>query len=365
MRMLVLAAMVIFSSSMCAQTAPAPKPLTGAIASHPEWPKAKPADVDSIDHMLASLYDVISGPAHQPRDWVRMRSLFVPGAKLIPVRATATGVDVVQLSIDDYIARATGVMESEGFFEKGTHNEIAQFGDIVHVFSTYESRHALADAKPFARGINSIQMLKDGDRYWIVNIYWDSERPETPIPARYLPMSAAPDPSSLNQNMTGEWVGQLEYRDFTTNERTIMPAWMTMTPGADGSSATFSYVFDEGPGKTVRGGDVLAFSAVSPLVGFYPTDGNADALYQVSGVEEFRKRNLGTFVLTGEGEENKKPVDVRITFSLRRNLFTLLKETRPIGTSEAFRLRDRYTFTRATAPNKSIAQFVTVHIPNM
>jgi hypothetical protein len=191
MRIYVLAATLVLSSSMLAQTASAPaapKPLSGAIASHPDWPKAKPADVDSIDHILASLYDVISGPAHQPRDWVRMRSLFVPDARLIPVRATATGGDVIQLSIDDYIARSSARMESDGFFEMATHNVIEQFGDIVHVFSTYESRHTLADAKPFARGINSIQMLKDGGRYWIVNIYWDAERPETPIPAKYLPM---------------------------------------------------------------------------------------------------------------------------------------------------------------------------------
>jgi len=191
MRIFVLAATLVLSSSMLAQTAAAPaaaKPLSGAIASHPDWPKAKPADVDSIDHILASLYDVISGPAHQPRDWVRMRSLFVPDARLIPVRATATGGDVIQLSIDDYITRSSARMEADGFFEKGTHNVIEQFGDIVDVFSTYESRHTLADAKPFARGINSIQMLKDGGRYWIVNIYWDAERPETPIPAKYLPM---------------------------------------------------------------------------------------------------------------------------------------------------------------------------------
>jgi hypothetical protein len=191
MRMFVLAATLCVSSSMLAQSAAAPaapKPPAGAIASHPDWPKAKPADVDSIDHILAALYDVISGPAGQPREWLRMKSLCVPEARLIPVRATATGGDVIQLSIDDYIARSSARMESSGFFEKSTHNVIEQFGDIVHVFSTYESRHTLADAKPFARGINSIQILKDGGRYWIVNIYWDAERPDTPIPAKYLPM---------------------------------------------------------------------------------------------------------------------------------------------------------------------------------
>ena len=62
-----------------------------------------------------------------------------------------------------------------------------QFGDIVQVWSTYESRHNPSDPTPFARGINSFQLLKDGDRYWVVNIFWDVESPTNPIPAKYLP----------------------------------------------------------------------------------------------------------------------------------------------------------------------------------
>ena len=170
---------------------------SGAILSQANWPQAKPADVDSPEHILAALYDVISGPAHQPRDWNRMRSLFVPGARLIPVRIqpgtpnlkTSPDTDVLLLSIDDYIATASAHMEADGFFEHSVHNETQQFGNIVSIWSTYESRHALTDATPFARGINSLQLLKDGARYWIVDVYWDSERPEAPIPKRYLPGS--------------------------------------------------------------------------------------------------------------------------------------------------------------------------------
>ena len=187
MRVCLVIATCVLCSTLSAQNASAPpaKPLVGAIAAHPEWPKAKAADVDSIDHILGALYDVISGPAHEPRDWVRMRSLFVPDARLIPVRASGNSADVVQLSIDAYIARASAAMEEQGFFEHSIHNEILEFGDMVDVFSTYESRHALADAAPFARGINSIQLLKDGNRYWIVNIYWDAERPDSNIPAKH------------------------------------------------------------------------------------------------------------------------------------------------------------------------------------
>jgi hypothetical protein len=168
--------------------APAPKPLAGSIAAHPEWPKAKPEDVKSVDAIIAALYDVISGPKGKARDWDRMRSLFIPDARLIPSRVNkdTQQVDAVVLSIDGYIARSSTTMTTNGFFEHSIHNEVEQFGNIAHVWSTYESRHNADDATPFARGINSIQLLKDGDRYWIVNIFWDSERPDSPIPAKYL-----------------------------------------------------------------------------------------------------------------------------------------------------------------------------------
>jgi hypothetical protein len=71
-----------------------------------------------------------------------------------------------------------------GFFEKPIVNRIQTYGNIAQVFSSYESRHAAGDA-PFARGINSIQLLNDGRRWWVVSILWDSERPDNPPPAEY------------------------------------------------------------------------------------------------------------------------------------------------------------------------------------
>jgi hypothetical protein len=181
-----LAALILLFASTVAFTQ---TPLVGDIAAHPNWPAAKPADVNSIDAITNALYSVISGPKGQPRDWDRMRSLFLPSARLIPSRAAkdSNHADALLLTIDDYIARSSGTMTTNGFFEHGIHNEVQQFGNIVHVWSTYESRHNADDATPFARGINSIQLLKDGDRYWVVNIFWDSERPNNPIPAKYLP----------------------------------------------------------------------------------------------------------------------------------------------------------------------------------
>ena len=187
--------LLISSATTLAQTtataptaAPPPPPhLVGSIAGHPGWPVAKPADVSSPEAILNAVYSVISGPQGQPRDWDRMRSLFIPDARLIPTVPAAGHADAVVLTIDGYIARASARMATMGFYEKSIHNETEQYGNIVQVWSTYESRHAPTDATPFVRGINSFQLLKDGDRYWIVNIFWDAESPGHPIPAQYLP----------------------------------------------------------------------------------------------------------------------------------------------------------------------------------
>lgn len=161
-----------------------PKPLT---VEAPAAPAANPADVASIDSIIAAVYDVISGPAGKKRDWDRMRSLFLPGARLIPTGPRPGGVYGSRvLTVDEYIERSSGFFEKEGFYEKEVARVTEQFGQIVHAFSTYESKHATDDAKPFARGINSMQLMNDGKRWWVVTIFWQGEDEKTPLPDKYL-----------------------------------------------------------------------------------------------------------------------------------------------------------------------------------
>ena len=190
---LVTLALVTAASAQTPTPAPAaapPRP-AGSIASRPGWPVAKTEDVKSPEAIVAAVYSVISGGKGQQRDWDRMRSLFVPDARLIPAITGKDGHnDALMLSVDGYIERSGARLTSDGFFERSINNEMQQFGNIVQIWSTYESRHDPADEKPFARGINSFQLLKDGDRYWVVNIFWDSENPNKPIPAKYLPLKS-------------------------------------------------------------------------------------------------------------------------------------------------------------------------------
>lgn len=155
-------------------------------------PAANPADVTSIDAIITAAYDGISGPAGQKRNWNRERSLFIPGARLIPTAKNAGELNQdgeiapEVLDIDGYIARVGDYLEKNGFFETEIARRTEQFGHIAHVWSTYESRHKADDPEPFMRGINSIQLFYDGSRWWIVTIYWQHESPEDPIPSKYL-----------------------------------------------------------------------------------------------------------------------------------------------------------------------------------
>jgi hypothetical protein len=148
---------------------------------------AAAADVESIDAIIAAVYDVISGPAGERRDWDRFRSLFVPGARLIPTGRAADGtVRHRVMTPDEYATTSGPVLEERGFFEAEIGRATERFGNIAHLFSSYDSKRTLADPEPFARGINSFQLLYDGARWWIVSIFWDSETPDNPIPPRYL-----------------------------------------------------------------------------------------------------------------------------------------------------------------------------------
>jgi hypothetical protein len=158
-----------------------------AFAQATPAPAPRPADVESIDGIISALYQSISGAAGVDRQWDRFRSLMAPGARLIPTgRRPDSTWTMRTMSPEEYIT-ANDAGLKRGFFEKEIARKMDRFGNIVQLFSTYESRRADTDAQPFARGINSIQLHFDGKRWWIVSIFWEAESALHQLPAEYLP----------------------------------------------------------------------------------------------------------------------------------------------------------------------------------
>ena len=142
----------------------------------------------TIDSTIETLYSVISGDKGVERNWELFRYLFKPEAKLIPSGKNSEGVIEVRfMTPDDYVTGSGKWLVENGFHEVNIANKVDIFGDIAQVFSSYESFRSKSDTEPFMRGINSIQLLNDGKRWWIVNIYWMQESEATPIPNTYLP----------------------------------------------------------------------------------------------------------------------------------------------------------------------------------
>jgi hypothetical protein len=149
-------------------------------------PPARADDVRSIDGIVAALYDVISGGIGQPRDWNRMRSLFIPEARIMAIGPKRDSKDFALriLSVSDYIANSGPVLIETGFREKEISRKTEQWGELAQVFTTYET--VMDKDKAVKRGINSVQLMHDGTRWWVISLLFEAERPNLTLPDSYL-----------------------------------------------------------------------------------------------------------------------------------------------------------------------------------
>lgn len=177
------------SLSLLAQASPAPAAQASPAPYNSDRGAARAEDVASVDSIVQALYDVISGPSGQLREWNRMRNLFLPNARMAlvstPPAGSNTKPQVINLGVEDYIGRSGARMEKDGFFETEIHRVHRRFDRLHSILSTYEGRHK-KDEAPFVRGVNSIVLLYDGTRYWIVSVAWEAERADNPLPAEFL-----------------------------------------------------------------------------------------------------------------------------------------------------------------------------------
>ncbi|HEX3913999.1 MAG TPA: hypothetical protein VHW71_10860 [Steroidobacteraceae bacterium] len=146
--------------------------LAHAACPLPADPKAIPAAIDAA----------ITGPADKDRTC--MKALFIPEAHLFAVTLGADGTPgYTAMTVDDWIAhvKARGHSQVE---EKQLKFHIEHYGNIVHLWSTYA---VSSDGKQLARGINSIQAIKEAGGWRVLGIMWQAESPAAPLPKEYAP----------------------------------------------------------------------------------------------------------------------------------------------------------------------------------
>lgn len=143
---------------------------------------ARPEDVATIDGIITAFYDVISGPAGQPRQWQRDSTLYIPKVQFVAMSQENGKPVAAVMDHATFAAKYNGAFVNRGFFERETKRVTTRFGNIAHVLSAYEYR-ATEKGPVLGRGVNSIQLYWDGVRWWIASAIWDDERPDNPIPA--------------------------------------------------------------------------------------------------------------------------------------------------------------------------------------
>jgi len=165
------------------------------MSDEPPPPLADPGDVESLDAIVTALYDSVSFQPGARPNWDRFRSLFEPTAVMVRVDQQLTAIPIREReqpavrvsSIDDYVARTTAAIDNgalTAFSERELNRRTEVFNDLAQVFSTYERS---AEAGELRRGINSMQLVKDGARWWIVSLSWTDEIDGGQLPSRYLP----------------------------------------------------------------------------------------------------------------------------------------------------------------------------------
>jgi hypothetical protein len=143
-------------------------------------------DVETLDGIIDAYYEVVSGPAGVPRQWERDHSLHIPYAQVVVVRNDSSGTPVGRaITLGEFHEASAGIEES-GFFETEIHRITERHGAVAHVWSTYEWRIE-KEGPVGGRGVNTIQLYYDGERWWITSWMFDGRSDAPPVPTEYLP----------------------------------------------------------------------------------------------------------------------------------------------------------------------------------
>ena len=145
-----------------------------------------PVEAQNIDPVISDLYESISFTETQDPEYETFKSLFADGAHLISVQDTNS----YTITPDEFEQGLTQQRESGkliSFEEYEIHRETDRYGNILHVFSTYQTNLETPEGNDSARGINSIQMMKDVGEWKIVSIIWYEENEAHLLPDEYLP----------------------------------------------------------------------------------------------------------------------------------------------------------------------------------
>ncbi|MBB6249666.1 S41 family peptidase [Nitrospirillum iridis] len=149
--------------------------------------------------------------------------------------------------------------------------------------------------------------------------------------------ASTPDPApGLAGALAGDWTGTLDYRDYGSDRRVILPTRLSVT--TDGGTARLSFTYDDGPGKTVRSQETWSLEGDGQAL--VMDDGERHQRYDV--LERRGGPGPGdlTLVAQGTGVENGHPVGLRVILARRGG--TVSVTTLSAGPGQPYLMRHAY-----------------------
>jgi hypothetical protein len=165
---------------------PTTRPAKGPTPVETVAPRAE--DVGSVEGVLRAFYEVTNVAPGAPRQWARDRTLYVPWIRFVALGPGTTGRPEVTVWTHDEFVAASDPLFEKGFIERELHRVTRRYGNMVHVDSTYETLAGIGSPVR-GRGVNSLDLYFDGQRWWVASVVWQSEDAAHPIPAELLPPS--------------------------------------------------------------------------------------------------------------------------------------------------------------------------------
>lgn len=145
---------------------------------------AAPALADDradVEAAVNAVYEVISGPVGEARDFDAMRAMFLPGAVMGPVGPGPDGNGRgLTMDVDGYIERSGTFLVENGFTERATRTEITIYGELAYVRSAYEGVHG-DTGEIIVTGVNFMTLFKVESEWKFASLLWRSASEDWPV----------------------------------------------------------------------------------------------------------------------------------------------------------------------------------------
>ena len=142
-------------------------------------------DDPAIARVLEQLYSVISFEEGEEPAWLGLQTIFSTQARI--TRITPEGTDY--MSPETFLQMTRSMLELgayTSFYEFEVSRRVDQFGSMAQVWSWYETRRNKAARDALGRGVNSIQLIREGEQWRVLGLLWDETHAQPTLDFRAL-----------------------------------------------------------------------------------------------------------------------------------------------------------------------------------